>query len=335
MRSVLEFSAPPLVKTRKSALACPSHLPIAVTPRRRIFRVGSYAISVLCVAFSLLLSDTALAQDKVAFYFAAHEDDWQLFMNPSAYFDVRSSATKVVFVYVTAGDAGAGTGNRGRLRPYYLARENGAKQSVIFMADAEKDPVVPSDSAPLFAGHFVRRWQYGNTVSFFLRLPDGDMDGTGYAHTGLQSLKRLREGAIDVLSAIDGSSAYRGWSDLTATLREVIVRERGQARTVWFHLPETDTTANAHDHSDHLLTGLAVLDASTDMPCINRALYLDYVSAMLGENLDTSDQQIKTATFTAVTLGINAFDHPGNWDSEHRALLSRTYVRTMPAMVMC
>jgi hypothetical protein len=24
---------------------------------------------------------------QVAFYFAAHEDDWQLFMNPSAFYD--------------------------------------------------------------------------------------------------------------------------------------------------------------------------------------------------------------------------------------------------------
>ena len=41
-------------------------------------------------AVAFLLSGAALADsgekpDKVSFYFAAHEDDWQLFMNPSAF----------------------------------------------------------------------------------------------------------------------------------------------------------------------------------------------------------------------------------------------------------
>src|SRR6185437_7900713 len=73
--------------------------------------------------------------DKVSFYFAAHEDDWQLFMNPSAFQDVLEGAAKTVFVHVTAGDAGLGTGDGGRKRPYYLARENGAEDAIRFMAD--------------------------------------------------------------------------------------------------------------------------------------------------------------------------------------------------------
>ena len=43
---------------------------------------------------------------RVSFYFAPHEDDWQLFMNPSAFHDVLESSTKGVFIHVTAGDAG-------------------------------------------------------------------------------------------------------------------------------------------------------------------------------------------------------------------------------------
>src|SRR4030095_10435487 len=73
--------------------------------------------------------------NAVAFYFGAHPDDWQLFMNPNAYYDVQMPSNKVVFVYVTAGDAGLGLGNGGRAQPYYLARENGAKVSDKFMAD--------------------------------------------------------------------------------------------------------------------------------------------------------------------------------------------------------
>ena len=55
--------------------------------------------------------------NTVAFYFGAHPDDWQLFMNPNAYYDVRGPSNKIVFVYVTAGDAGVGTGNGDRSQP--------------------------------------------------------------------------------------------------------------------------------------------------------------------------------------------------------------------------
>jgi hypothetical protein len=106
----------------------------------------------------------------VGFYFAAHEDDWQLFMNPNAYHDVQRPSTKVVFVYLTADDAGAGLGNAGRSQPYYLARENGAKLSVRFMADAQKVPVIPIDSVTSLSGHAIKRWLYRDTVSYFLRL---------------------------------------------------------------------------------------------------------------------------------------------------------------------
>ena len=55
--------------------------------------------------------------DKVSFYFAAHQDDWQLFMNPTAFNDVAGAKTKAVFVHMTAGDAGSGIGTRGRKHP--------------------------------------------------------------------------------------------------------------------------------------------------------------------------------------------------------------------------
>jgi hypothetical protein len=203
----------------------------------------------LCLVISS--SPVALAQETVAFYFAAHEDDWQLFMSPNAYRDTQSPSTKVVFVYLTAGDGGSGMGNAGRSQPYYLARENGAKLSVMFIANGPNNPVTASDSETSIGGHTIKRWTYGPTVSYFLRLPDGNMDGDGYDSTGLQSLRRLHEGAIQSITAIDASATYRGWDDLTRTLRDLIDRERGHATKVWVNVPDTDVTKNPGDHSDH------------------------------------------------------------------------------------
>src|SRR6187200_2843371 len=122
-----------------------------------------------CLAAGLLLPLAAQAQDarpyeKTSFYFAAHEDDWQLFMNPSAFLDVTGSKTKTVFVHVTAGDAGSGMGSRGRKHPFYLARENGAEAAIRFMADANQMPVEKVAGRHVLNGHSIYRVSYRNTV---------------------------------------------------------------------------------------------------------------------------------------------------------------------------
>jgi hypothetical protein len=305
-----------------------------VTGRRttagvRIFR--SLGLLLWLFAFQQAIK----AQDTVAFYFSAHEDDWQLFMNPNAYNDVHRPSTKVVFVYLTAGDAGAGLGNAGRLQPYYLARENGAKLSVKFLADAEKQPYISVSSAASLAGHPISKWTYGNTVSYFLRLPDGNPQGTGYATTGTQSLKHLRDGTNSGITAIDSSTTYRGWNDLTATLRALIDQERGNASSVWVNLSDTDTIKNAGDHEDHLHTAKGVLEAVADLPCINKAFYLDYITEKMPVNMTPSEREIEAGTFGALVTGLTALDHNSPWDKLHRSWLSRHYFRTVPGTGKC
>src|SRR5262249_31234952 len=117
-------------------------------------------IAATCVVGAVLASapvqaDDAKRPDKVSFYFAAHEDDWQLFMNPSAFQDVIKSAAKTVFVHLTAGDAGLGAGLGGRKHPFYLARENGAETAIRFMADADAIPGERVAALMILNGHSV------------------------------------------------------------------------------------------------------------------------------------------------------------------------------------
>jgi hypothetical protein len=173
------------------------------------------------------------APQRVSFYLSAHQDDWQLFMNPSAFRDILDGNTKCVFIHMTAGDAGLGIGSGGRKHPLYLARENGAESAIRFMADSDNRPPVEEVASTMaFHGHPIHRVCYRNTVSYFLRVPDGSPAGTGYADTGYQSLKRLADGQIDLLSVIDGTTAYHGWKDLLTTLRSVIDFERGLVPSV-------------------------------------------------------------------------------------------------------
>lgn len=268
------------------------------------------------------------APQRVSFYFSAHQDDWQLFMNPSAFKDALDGLTKCVFIHMTAGDAGLGTGNGGRRHPLYLARENGAESAIRFMADSDdRPPIEQIASAIAFNGHPIRRVSYRNTVTFFLRLPDGSPAGTGYADTGHQSLTRLADGHIDTLSAIDNTTSYRGWADLVATLRNIIDVERGPTPSVHLNVPEPDASINPNDHADHFMTAKAALDAAQGLTGTRRLHYVGYASADRPENLSGQDRDMKCAVYAVTLAGVLALGHPTAWQHYDQQFVGRNYCR--------
>jgi hypothetical protein len=273
--------------------------------------------------------------DKVSVYFAAHQDDWQLFMNPSAFEDVAGGAAKTVFVHVTAGDAGLGTGAGGRQHPYYLARDNGAASAMRFMADADTT-LAPASAARLtFNGHVVYRTSYGRTVGYFLRVPDGHPLGGGYGGTGWQSLRRLAEGQIGTLTAIDHSAAYHGWSDLVATVRAIMMFERAGARLLQINVADPDPRINPGDHSDHLMTSRLAVEAAADLGCVRRVYFVDYASARMPANLDTRQRDLENAVFAATVAGVQALDHIPDWRHYYQTYVGRNYFRAEEPGAAC
>jgi hypothetical protein len=265
---------------------------------------------------------------RASFYFSAHEDDWQLFMNPPAFRDVLDGV-KCVFVHVTAGDAGLGLGNGGRKHPLYLAREHGAESAIRFMADQDhRPPVEKTVAAVACNGHALRRVGYRNTVSYFLRLPDGNPEGTGYAATGDQSLKRLAEGRIESFTAIDASAVYQSWSDLVATLHALIEIECTSAPAIDLHIPDPDPVINPGDHADHIMTAKAVLDAARDLAGVRVVQHLGYASGSRPENLSGIDRDMKCAVYAVTLAGVLALDHETAWRHYDQSFVGRDYWRT-------
>lgn len=119
---------------------------------------------------------------------------------------------------------------------------------------ADDDNRVPADpvlSTPRLNGHSIRRVGYRNTVTYFLHLPDGNPEGTGYAATGFQSVQRLAAGEVAAMTAVvDGSATYQGWDDLRATMRDIIAGETAALRCD-IHMPERDAALNPGDYADH------------------------------------------------------------------------------------
>jgi len=297
-------------------------------------------IATACLAGAVLANapaqaDEARRPDKVSFYFAAHEDDWQLFMNPSAFQDVIKGAAKTVFVHLTAGDAGLGIGLGGRKHPFYLARENGAEAAIRFMADADAAPGERVAAPMMFNGHAIYRVSYRNTVGYFLRVPDGNASGTGYAETGFQSLKRLAAGESDILRAVDGSTTYHGWDDLVATLRTIIAYERGKASLAQVNVAETDTRINPNDHTDHLMTAKAALEAVKNLSCVRRVYYVDYASSRLPQNLDAQQRDMESSVFAVTLAGVQALDHGTSWHRYDQSFVGRNYFRVQEPIGRC
>ena len=277
----------------------------------------------------------AQAPDKVSFYFAAHEDDWQLFMKSVRVSDVMDSRTKTVFVHMTAGDAGLGLGGGGRKHPFYLARESGAETAIRFMADTSGYPDDSRAAPAKFHGHAVRRVSYRNTVAYFLRLPDGHGSGSGFPGTGHQSLERLARGDIATLTPIDGSTVYRGWSDLVFTLRAILDHQRGLAPAVQLNVAELDPALNPHDHSDHRMTARAALDAAVALPCASRRHFVEYASARLPVNLSAQERDMESSVVAVTAAGILALDHGSIWRPYYQTYIGRNYFRAEPGAGLC
>src|SRR4051794_29066247 len=109
----------------------------------------------------------------ISIYVVAHADDWQLFMQPNAFNDLVSTGCKVVFIVTTAGDAGAN-------KTFWAAREEGMKSSIRFSLKPLKE-LQESTGTKAYNFHNVNYWSVNNTTSYFLRLPDGGLDGNGFA----------------------------------------------------------------------------------------------------------------------------------------------------------
>jgi hypothetical protein len=296
---------------------------------------AALALGVGLLAVQVGRAEDVQPEGKVSFYFAAHEDDWQLFMNPSAFMDVANAKTKSVFIHTTAGDAGGGTGNGGRKQPYYLARENGAEVAIRFMADSDSQPSNRVVSRMQFNGHPIHSIGYRNTATYFLRLPDGNPSGSGYPQTGFQSLERFATGAITTFSAIDGSTTYHGWADLVSTLRAILDYERGTTRSIQLNVADLNPDINPGDHSDHRMTAKGALEAAKDLTCARRVHYIEYASARLSENLAGPQRDMESSVLAATAAGILAFDHYSVWNPYLRSYLGRNYFRAEEGTGQC
>ena len=253
----------------------------------RAARLTSLFLGLTALLLTLPVAAQAQAYRGVTFYVVAHPDDWQLFMGEAAYDDLADPTQKVVFIYLSAGDANQAArvqcGGFPGAQPYYLAREAGALASVRLVADRQQLNGCPGAATATTAEFRVttapaagqealtrtrrlHRVAYLNSVSYFLRLPDAPNPRTNTGDYLTDFYHDARRGGPRAttplrITPVDSSTTYQSWVDLTQTVRAILVRESAGLPEFTVNLPETDSALNPSDHPQHLIAGHVVLDA--------------------------------------------------------------------------
>ena len=237
---------------------------------------------------------------KISFYVVAHADDWQLFMNPNVFKDIVAPECKVIIIITTAGDAGFD-------EKFWSAREEGSKSSIRFCL-APLAPLLESGGIRELNSHTVNYWSVNNVTIYFLRLPDGNLDGNGNAIHGFQSLPRLKAGQISAITTVDNSTRYQSWADFHSTLQTIILFEGAGISNRCINYLNPDTGKNPNDHPDHIITGQAI-QAMGVIRGIPQVLFVGYNMCNGSENLDQTDLFWKAGMFAAYEKAV--FDGSG------------------------
>ncbi len=305
---------------------------------KRAFAAGLLALVSACVSAPAEQAARPPSPPMVSVFAVAHQDDWQLFMNPEAFHAMNEPQEKAVFIHVTAGDAGAGAGGPGPV-PYYLAREEGALRAVRFMANAA-DPAIGrgaqmQSTMAMRGGHGVQRYAYRNAVVYFLRLPDGNIvNGTVYTPHP-ESLTRLRSGEAATSGTVEMSGRYEGWGDLVETLNAIVEAEKVAGSGLTLHIAELDEEINARDHPDHRATAFAMEDVAKLHPCAPLYRHIEYHTRTMPLNVTGTDYMIDVGTWAATASGLSDNHAKATWEPEHNAWIGRAYSRVQAPAAGC
>jgi hypothetical protein len=154
----------------------------------------------------------------------------------------------------------------------------------------------------------VHYWSANTTTAYFLRLPDGNLDGNGFEETGFQSLSKLISGQTDAIETVDHATHYESWSALLNTLESIISFESHGISNKGMHYLNPDTAINPTDHPDHRATGFAIQSIST-ISSFYQSLYMGYNANAARKNLSLKEAFWKAGMFAAYEKAV--YDRSG------------------------
>ncbi len=215
----------------------------------------------------------------------AHEDDDLLFLNPDVLHAIQKGRC-VRTIFVTAGDAGNNAS-------YWQGREAGAQAAYAQMSGVA-DTWTQTDAG--ISGHPIPLFTLSGKPAIslaFMRLPDGNLDGTGFASTNSESLQKLWQGKISTIHAVNGSSSYT-----KATFSSTLTSLMSSFQPDQINTQDYVGTYGDGDHSDHHTVAYFVQAAQLLYTTTHTFTgYEDYNTSSLAANVTGTDFTAKQNAF--------------------------------------
>jgi LmbE family N-acetylglucosaminyl deacetylase len=267
----------------------------------------------------------------------AHEDDDLLFLSPDLLHDIQSGKC-VRTVFLTAGDAAERVGGTtDQMRKYWMDREAGSRAAYALMArvrNSWRQSTVRVDGHPIT--EFTLRGA-PRISEVFMRLPDGNFDGSGFSVHSFESLLKLQENQITAIHAIDGSTSYSK-AGLLKTVTDLVRMFRpGTIRTQDY--VDADY-APIGDHADHNAAAYLAHAASDAYSAPHKLIgYRDYDISLRPANVTGRDLTLKQNAFylydkydsllPCYTAALRALPANASLCAGYAAWLARSYQATI------
>lgn len=217
---------------------------------------------------------------------------------------------------------------------YTLAREEGSKRAIRFMVNAawpeKRLGSSMNEQRKRVADFDILSYTYRNTVSYFLRLPDGNVDGAGYPTHQYKSLQKLMNGEIETIQSADGTNTFSKL-DLELVI-SVLIKEHHVGTDLSIHIADTDPVINPGDHSDHLNSSKLLQQIAQSFPGCTLNLYAEYHTRTLPNNVFPKEYELSVGTWGATASGLSDFGHYSTWDEVHNSWLGKQYVRSFKVL---
>lgn len=181
---------------------------------------------------------------KTLMNIVAHEDDDLLFTSPDLLGSVDAGDC-IRTIYLTAGDAGND-------QYYWIGREEGSEAAYAQMANIRKENWVQRTIRANPSAYFVVSNHPENIKLsvIFMQLPDGNLNGSGFARYNYNSLANMMN-KTGRITSVDGQSTYTTAS-LEATLQTLMEKYKPD----YIRTLSTYNGPNWPDHSDHHQTSI-------------------------------------------------------------------------------
>jgi LmbE family N-acetylglucosaminyl deacetylase len=223
----------------------------------------------------------------------AHQDDDLLFMNPDLSKQIAAGYCDRA-IYLTAGDDG-------KSADYWLGRQLGSEAAYSTMLGLNR--VWVERNVELANNEYIviaNPAGDSNISLIFFHLPDGNLNGQGFASSNFESLADLYSGKISSIQTVDHQSSYTANSLVSAL---VSLMHYYQPSEIWTQSDYFKTG----DHSDHITTGKFATESYNayeqqqyqDLVTIPIVYFAGYPIRSLPDNVSGQELAFKIKIFTA------------------------------------